>query len=284
MNLTLIDIGNFNIKYLGERMGLFSSKYHTNFESNPEGFKRITVNEKTFYIGVGKYSLEYTKINKEAIIPQVLYAINEANEGNNITTNLCLLLPIEQLPKKQELMNIFQKKIFNSVIDGKKINIRIEKVIVLPECQVSRYSLTEDKQSEDILIIDLGSRTCNYAGYVENELSVNGTSRIGIINLYEKIMITENSKGNDYILEDIEPQIRRGKIVVEEEIYLEFLKEVLNSIKSKVSINRFDVVFTGGGALVLEDIINNIEGVKIHNEPINGNLLGAKVVCKELLK
>lgn len=87
-------------------------------------------------------------------------------------------------------------------------------------------------------------------------------------------MIIENAKGNDYVISDIESQIRRKKIVVDNEIYVEFLKELLNSIKTKVSITKFDVVFLGGGALVLENVIESIDSVAIHNEPIYGSLLG----------
>ncbi|WP_321834370.1 ParM/StbA family protein [Clostridium butyricum] len=280
--MTVIDLGNFNVKYKGENIGIFSSKYHTNFEPNEASFNRIEYEGRKYYIGVGSYSLEYTKVNKECLIPQVLYAVSKANEGNNITTNLFILMPIEQMPKKDDVIHIFERKFFSCKVNDKTVNIRIEKVIVLPECQVSRYSL--DKVPDDILIIDIGSRTINFAAYCNDELIMNGTSRIGIINLYEKIMMIENSNNNDYVLEDIEPQIRRGKIKVKNDIYVNFLKEVINSIKTKVSIDKYDVVFTGGGALVLKAVIDTIDDVSIHNEPVYGNLLGAYEVCKELIK
>lgn len=282
MKNTIIDLGNFNIKYLGETQGMFSSKYHTNYEPNESAFNRVEYSGKKYYIGVGSYSLEYTKANKENLIPQVLYAISKALEGNNITTNLTLLLPIEQIAKKDSVIELLQKKFFTTEINGKQVNIRIEKVICLPEAQVSYYSL--DDPSDDTLIIDIGSRTTNFAGYSIDGLVVNGTSKIGVINLYEKIMLIENAKGNDYVLEDIENQIKRGKIMVNNSIYVDFLKEILNSIKNKVNISRFDVVFTGGGASVLKDVIDSIEGVVVHNNPIYSNLLGAEVIAKEILR
>lgn len=97
-------------------------------------------------------------------------------------------------------------------------------------------------------------------------------------------MAIENSKGNDLVLEDIENQIKRGKINIPYELKANFLKEILNSIKTKVSISKFDVVFTGGGALVLNDVIESIEGVKIYNEPIVGNVIKTEIICKELIK
>lgn len=280
--ITIIDLGNYNIKYLGESKGVFSSLYHTNFEPNETAFERIEVNGKKYFIGVGSYSLEYTKANKECLIPQVLYAIGQANNGNNITTDLCVLLPIEQMPKKEEIINLLQKRFFRCEINGKTVNIRIEKCLVLPECQTARFSL--ESPSEDLLLLDIGSRTLNFAAYSNNKLNINGTARLGIINLYEKIMTIENAKGNDYVLSDIETQIRRGKIVVPDEVYVEFFRELLNAIKTKVSIQKYDVVFLGGGALVLKEIIQKIEGVEIHNNPIFASVLGALEVAKELLK
>lgn len=280
--ITIIDLGNYNIKYLGESSGVFSSKYHTNFEPNETAFERIEVNGKKYFIGVGSYSLEYTKANKECLIPQVLYAIGQANNGNNITTDLCVLLPIEQMPKKEEIINLLQKKFFRCEINGKTVNIRIEKCLVLPECQTARFSL--ENPSGDLLLLDIGSRTLNFAAYSNNKLNINGTARIGIINLYEKIMTIENAKGNDYVLSDIETQIRRGKIVVPDEVYVEFFRELLNAIKTKVSIQKYDVVFLGGGALVLKEIIQKIDGVEIHDNPVFASVLGALEVAKELLK
>lgn len=280
--ITIIDLGNYNIKYLGESSGVFSSKYHTNFEPNETAFERIEVNGKKYFIGVGSYSLEYTKANKECLIPQVLYAIGQANNGNNITTDLCVLLPIEQMPKKEEIINLLQKKFFRCEINGKTVNIRIEKCLVLPECQTARLSL--ESPSGDLLLLDIGSRTLNFAAYSNNKLNINGTARLGIINLYEKIMTIENAKGNDYVLSDIETQIRRGKIVVPDEVYVEFFRELLNAIKTKVSIQKYDVVFLGGGALVLKEIIQKIDGVEIHDNPVFASVFGALEVAKELLK
>lgn len=283
MKLTVIDYGNYNLKFKGDTTGVISSKYHTNFEVNEDAFNRIEYNGKKFFIGVGKYSLEYLKIKKEAILHQLLYCINEANEGNNITTDLVILLPIEQMKMKEELKKIFERKFFECVINGRQANIRIEKVLVLPEAQVARFSLSEDKQSRDLLLIDIGSRTTNIVATSQGELVLNITRKIGIVNLYERLLKQLNSNGEELELEDVEAQLRRKRIVLSDEIKMEFLKEVLNSFKSEINIKNYDVVFAGGGAIVLESVIELIEGVKLHNECLYGNLLGAEVVAKELL-
>lgn len=284
MKLTVIDYGNFNIKFKSENLGLISSKYHANFEPNEEAFNRIEVEGKKYYIGVGKYSLEYIKIDKESLIPQILYCINEANQGNNITTDLAILLPIEQMAMKEELKKLLERRFYSSTINGKQVNIRIEKVVVLPEAQVARFSLSEDKQSEDLLLVDIGSRTTNIVATSQGELVLNITRKIGVLNLYERLMKQLNSQGEILELEDIEPQLKRNRIVLPEEMKMEFLKEVLNSFKSEVNIANHDVMFSGGGSLVLQSVIDKIEGIQLHNECLYANLLGAEIVAKELLR
>ena len=284
MKLTVIDYGNYNIKFKSENLGLISSKYHANFEPNEEAFNRIEVEGKKYYIGVGKYSLEYIKIDKESLIPQILYCINEANQGNNITTDLAILLPIEQMAMKEELKKLLERRFYSSTINGKQVNIRIEKVVVLPEAQVARFSLSEDKQSEDLLLVDIGSRTTNIVATSQGELVLNITRKIGVLNLYERLMKQLNSQGEILELEDIEPQLKRNRIILSEEMKMEFLKEVLNSFKSEVNIANHDVMFSGGGSLVLQSVIDKIEGVQLHNDCLYANLLGAEIVAKELLR
>lgn len=284
MKLTIIDYGNYNIKFKGDNLGLISSKYHTNFEPNEEAFNRIEVEGKKYYIGVGKYSLEYIKVDKESLIPQILYCINEANQGNNITTDLAILLPIEQMSMKEKLKKLLERRFYSSIINGKQVNIRIEKVVVLPEAQVARFSLSEDKQSEDLLLVDIGSRTTNIVATSQGELVLNITRKIGGINLYERLMKRLNSQGDILELEDVEPQLKRNRIVLPEEMKMEFLKEILNSFKSEVNIANYDVMFSGGGSLVLKSVIDKIEGIQLHNDCLYANLLGAEIVAKELLR
>ena len=257
MKLTVIDYGNYNIKFKCDNLGLISSKYHTKFEPNEDTFNRIEFEGKKFYIGVGKYSLEYIKVEKESLIPQILYCINEANQGNHITTDLAILLPIEHMTMKEELKKLLERRFYSSIINGKQVNIRIEKVVVLPEAQVARFILSKDKQSEDLLLVDIGSRTTNIVAMCQGEI---------------------------LDLEDIEPQLKRNRIVLPEEMKIEFLKEVLNSFKSEVNIVNHDVIFSGGGSLVLQSVIDKIEGVQLHNDCLYANILGAEIVAKELLR
>ena len=124
MTNVLVDLGNYNIKYLAERRGFFSAKYSTKFNPNPEMFQRINFNGETTYIEIGEYEREFNKVNKN-YLPLLFYAISNATEESDI--NLCLLLPIAQMPNKDKFINKLKNNIkgANKVLfiqrDGKTI-------------------------------------------------------------------------------------------------------------------------------------------------------------------
>jgi plasmid segregation protein ParM len=279
MKNVIIDIGNYNFKFKGDAQGLFSSKYHTNFEPNPEAYERIEFNGVTTYIGVGELEREYNKADKN-IIPQVLYAISKATKDNDI--NLCLLMPLNQLPQKQVIIDKFAGKSFKYVVNGQTRTTKVNKCVVLPEGQCSYYSLTNPSPYQ--LVIDIGSKTINWCAYEDGKMYKNGTEKLGTYDLYNSIMRIENAKGNDFIQEDIEPQIKRGRIIVADSVYKDFLKDILNRIKASINIKNHDTTFTGGGTVLLKDIISNIPSVEIHPSPVYSNVLGADVVCRKAWK
>ena len=76
-----------------------------------------------------------------------------------------------------------------------------------------------ESNKEDILICDIGSRTINYVTIVNGKTEYNYTERLGILDLYANIKDIENSKGEDYVEEDIERLIKNGRIIVESRVY-----------------------------------------------------------------
>lgn len=277
--IVAIDLGNYNTKFKGDKMGFFSSKYHTKFEMNPEAYKRIEYNNQITYIGVGELEREYDKTSKN-VIPQVLYAISESTTEKSI--NLCLLLPLSQLPKKDIMIEKFKGKCFSFKVNGEEKKIRINECAILPEGQVSYYSIPTPSPFQ--LMIDIGSKTINWVAYIDGTLFKNGTEKLGTYDLYDIIMKIENAKGNDYIQEDIEAQIKRGRIKVSDDVYKTFLKDILNRIKATINIKNHDPIFTGGGAKLLEEIISQIPKVEIHKDPVFSNIIGAENVCKRMWK
>lgn len=279
MKNVIVDIGNMEIKFSGDIRGKFSSKYTTRFEVNPDAYERIDIDGVQTLIGIGEYEREFNKIEKN-ILPQVLYAISKATKDNDV--NLCLLLPLNQFPQREQLIEKFKDKSFRYVVNGQARTTRINKCTVLPESQSAYYSLYNPSPYQ--LLIDIGSRTIGWCCYENGNMANNGTEKLGIFDLYNTIMIIENAKGNDFKVEDIEAQIKRGRIKVEDKVYKEFLRDILNRIKASVNIKNYDCIFLGGGSLVLEFIISNIPNVEIHPNAVYANVIGAEVICRKAWK
>ena len=282
MKNVIIDLGNYNVKYFCDgNKGSFSSKYMSKFNANGENYERVEVDGKITYIGVGTLEREFNKVKKN-YLPQVLYAIDRATSADDI--NLCLLLPIVQMPNKTEFISTLKGKVFYHKINNKVKTIKINNVVVLPEGYVSYYSLENIKSDDDTLIIDIGSRTINYSWFSNGKIQDSFTEKLGVFDLYSDIKEYENSKGEDYTEEDIERLIKNNRINVESKFYMQFFKEILNKTKGRINLKTFDVYFLGGGSLLLKKYIEVNTPAKIHQDAEYANVIGAYNVCKQMWK
>lgn len=278
MKNVVVDLGNYNIKYYGDRKGSFSAKYSTKFNPNEEMYERIQIDGQTIFIGIGSLSLEFNKIKKN-YLGQLLYGINLATNESDI--NLCLLLPIVQIPNKNDMINKLRGTTFNCIINGNHRTININKVAVLPEGYCGYYSFDE---SEDTLVIDIGSRTINFAAFCNGKLVESFTEKLGVFNLYSNIKDIQNSTGTAYVEEEIERLIANNKINVDSRIYKDFYDDVINRARAKVNIETFKVYFVGGGALLLKDIIETNMTAIVHPEAQYANIIGAHRLCQSVWK
>lgn len=241
MKTVVVDLGNYNVKYLADRKGIFSAKYSTKFNANSEMFERIEIDGQLTMIGVGEYEREFNKVDKN-YIPLLLYAIDKATNESDI--NLCLLLPVSQISNKDKMINSLKGNTFTFDINGKNRRININKVAVLAEGFVSYYSLDEDIK-DDILIIDVGSRTINYSSFLDGKLEKSFTEKLGVFDLYSTI------------------------------------KDILNRTKSKVNIKSYNkVVFVGGGSSTLKDYIEANTPAIVLEDAIYANVTGAHKLCE----
>ena len=278
MKNVVVDLGNYNIKYYGDRKGSFSAKYSTKFNPNEEMYERIQVDGQTVFIGIGSLSLEFNKIKKN-YLGQLLYGINLATNESDI--NLCLLLPVVQIPNKYDMINKLRGTTFNCIINGNPRTININKVAVLPEGYCGYYSFDE---SEDTLVIDIGSRTINFAAFCNGKLVESFTEKLGVFNLYSTIKDIQNSTGTAYVEEEIERLIANNKINVDSRIYQDFYDDVINRAKAKVNVETFKVYFIGGGALILKYIIEANMTAVVHPEAQYANIIGAHRLCQSVWK
>lgn len=290
MKNVVVDLGNYNIKYYGDRKGSFSAKYSTKFNPNEEMYERIQVDGQTVFIGIGSLNLEFNKIKKN-YLGQLLYGINLATNESDI--NLCLLLPVVQIPNKYDMINKLRGTTFNCIINGNPRTININKVAVLPEGYCGYYSFDENEDTvlnedtllnKDALIIDIGSRTLNFAAFCNGKLVESFTEKLGVFNLYSTIKDIQNSTGTAYVEEEIERLIANNKINVDSRIYQDFYDDVINRAKAKVNVETFKVYFIGGGALILKDIIEANMTAVVHPEAQYANIIGAYRLCQSVWK
>lgn len=275
MKNVTVDLGNYSIKYVGDRKGSFSSRISTMFNPNPEAFDRIELNNEVIYIGVGDYDRQFNKVDKN-YLPGLLFAITQATNDSEI--NLCLLLPLVQMNNASKFINKLKNSTFSFKVNGVARTININKVVVLGEGFISQYMLENNR--EEILLVDVGSRTINFVTILEGKTEHNYTERLGVLDLYSNIKDIENSKGEDYVEEDIERLIRNGRIVVDGKVYVDFLKLILNRIQAKVNIKNYKVYFVGGGALLLKDYIEANTTAIVLNDAQFTNVLAAHKVAE----
>lgn len=276
MKTVLVDIGNNDIKYLADKKGSFSSRQHRRFEANEDSFNRVEIDGVKTYIGVGEIEKEYDK-TKRNITPQIAFAIHKATNERDI--NLCLLLPVNQMKLKEVLIKRYANSKISATINGISKEININRCVVLPESLCTYYSL--ESPSKFQMIIDIGSKTVNWCAYENGALVANDTEPIGTLDFYKTICTIENSKGSKFKIEDIQNQIDRGRIDVNISEYKSFLRDIMDFIKAKIDVKNYDVIFSGGGALVLEPVLIAIPTVKIHDNPVFSNIDGALNICKE---
>ncbi|MBN1061295.1 ParM/StbA family protein [Clostridium botulinum] len=277
VRITVVDAGNYNMKYMGKgEMGSFSSKVSTDEQPFNDAYDRIEIDGKITYIGqFGELSREYNKVDRN-LLPQLLFAICKANNDvDTITTNITTMLPILQMTNKSKIIEqLKSQNPFKVKVNGKDKTIFIKQVAVLPESFTSFYDMTKEQQKEDVCIVDCGSRTVNVCTFINNgKLEKTATLKLGSLDFFKKVKSIEASKGKDYVEEDIERLINNGKITVAEKQYKDFFNEILNSIKADVNIDNYSTYFTGGTAKMFQKYIPS--GCKLFVNPLYSNLNGA---------
>jgi plasmid segregation protein ParM len=285
MLLSVIDLGNYNVKGInqdGVRVD-FKSVISKNFETYPDGFNYVLHEGEYTYFEKGVFSKEYIKTNKD-YTSQVLYSVSKLHEAiENIDTKLTLLLPISEMENSNKYVESFKDKEFKfTVKTSKKMDktIKINDVLVLPECYATYFVLDDTIKTLSVLIIDIGGRTTNVVAMIAGKPEILKTYKIGILNFYSKIKNINESK--DCNIEDIERLIKKGDIVIDEKQLASFMNEVINEIKIDANLAHYDkVIFTGGSSIVVKDVIEKLpDSCSLHEEPLWSNVLGALEVSK----
>lgn len=285
--ITVLDLGNNNIKGLTDKCGPinFRSNLSRDYEAYPDGFNYVLLDGQYTYFEKGTFSKEYIKTNKD-YKAQLLYGIAKLNpDADVIDTNLTLLLPISEMEHKAKYEAELKNKQFKFTVKASKkkdMTVKVKDVFVVPEGYASYFILDEKLQASNVLIIDIGGRTTNVVAMDYGKPQILNTYKIGILDFYSKLKVLNEDK--QYKIEDIEKAIQRGDIKVSQKDLAAFINDVINEISLSVNINHYNVAFTGGGSVVLQDIIktNLPKNCCVLDNPLYTNVNGALAVSNQI--
>ncbi|WP_244832983.1 ParM/StbA family protein [Clostridium sp. BJN0001] len=284
--ITVLDLGNNNVKGMNDKGNIinFRSNLSKGYEAYPDGFNYVLLNGEYTFFEKGFFSKEYIKTQKD-YKAQLLYAMAKLYDDIDIETNLTLLLPISEMKHKSVYEEQLKNKQFKFTVKAnkrKEVNISIKDVFVVPEGYSSYFILSDKEKESNVLIIDIGGRTTNVVAMDYGKAQTLDTYKIGILDFYEKLKVLNSDKM--YKLEDIEKAIKREDIKVTYKDLAAFMNDIINEISVSVNINQYTVRFTGGGSLVLKDVIQKDlpEQCVMLDDPLYTNVKGAFMVSKQI--
>ena len=289
-NITVIDLGNYNVKGIDTKgkQVTFKSNISRDYEAYPDGFSYVNLGGEFTFFEKGNFSKEYIKTKKD-YIAQLLYAIAKLNEeSESIETNLTLLLPISEMDHKQKYIEDLKGKEFKFVAKTTKKSNKVVKILdvfVVPEGYASYFTLDDKTKSSNVLILDIGGRTTNVVAMDNGKPQVLNTYKIGILDFYLKLKNLNSD--NEYKLEDIEKAITKGDIKVSKKQLAAFTNDVINEVSININLNHYNhVVFTGGGSIVIQDIVKESlpSQCLVSQDALNTNIQGALEASKAIWK
>ena len=292
-----VDVGNYQIK-TSENI-LFDSKVTTENFFGTDADK-LTLSNKTYYLGEGNLEIEARKFDKENFLPLLLGAICKSTDADVI--DLALGLPIIQFKDKEtrtELINMLQgnsyKVIYNNIPSTKVIR----SVQVFPE-GISGYlylknkGLLNDVGYRDAILIDVGGKTTDIALIKNNKATLPTSVNVGTIDIYYSIAkaLRERYYDAKIDVEKIQDYLDKGFYYKGEKQDITFainttkvlFKQIYDELKINYSIETEAVVVMGGGAKILGSAFKkNIPGIIIMeniDRDIFSNAKGYKMLMK----
>ena len=292
-----IDIGNYQIK-TSENI-IFDSKVTTEKFFGTDADK-LTISNKTYYLGEGNLEIESRKFDKENFLPLLLGAICKSTDADAI--DLALGLPIIQFKNKDtraELINMLQGNSYKVVYNNIGSTKFIRSVQVFPEgisgyLYLKNQGLLNDVGYRDAVLIDVGGKTTDIALIKNNKATLPTSVGVGTIDIYYSIAkaLRERYYDAKIDVEKIQDYLDKGFYYKGEKQDITFainttkvlFKQIYDELKINYSIETEAVVVMGGGAKILGSAFKkNIPGIIIMeniDRDIFSNAKGYKMLMK----
>lgn len=288
-----IDLGNHSVKTSSDV--IFKSQYEDyDYKHEVNGDKCIMYNGNKYVVGKGVFDYSKVKSERKNTIPLYLNAIYQSINGSCDNVRVVVGLPLEHHKDKNIVEDM--KKLYTGRFEfrygasdeqSEYVVINVKEVFVFPECLGAFYSLDEDMNDRDVLLIDIGGGTVNVALFTDGEYVDSTTYQEGVNDVYRQIMNKANfiNTGATFDMESILTGIRRGFIKwdgkKDEMKYIKtitsaFVTSLINDIKGKFPLYKsYEIYLSGGGADLLEEAFANSFGdyVKVENN-VFANAIG----------
>ena len=292
-----IDIGNYQIK-TSENI-IFDSKVTTEKFFGTDADK-LTLSNKTYYLGEGNLEIESRKFDKENFLPLLLGAICKSTDADTI--DLALGLPIIQFKDKEtrtELINMLQGNSYKVVYNNIPSTKFIRSVQVFPEgisgyLYLKNQGLLNAVGYRDAVLIDVGGKTTDIALIKNNKATLPTSVGVGTIDIYYSIAkaLRERYYDAKIDVEKIQDYLDKGLYYKGEKQDITFainttkvlFKQIYDELKINYSIETEAVVVIGGGAKILGSAFKkNIPGIIIMeniDRDVFSNAKGYKMIMK----
>lgn len=268
------DIGNITSIGMSNEKEIVIESRIKKVESNIDDFsqnEKFTYENDNYLINEGKFENDILKFKKDNYLMLLYYTIAKCTDSNNI--NLVTCIPASRYKSRKEEMEEFIKQNNKKtvIVEGKKRNITIDKVTVLPEgyaFKSDRNIINNIKRNVDTTFLDFGGLTTDIVEFDSNMQLKNANSiNIGLLTLYnscrEYINITydldlslEECKtifdGEQQLLVDAEFKYKK-------ELVKKFIINIVNEIKAICpNLKNSNIFIFGGGSVVMENVMKQL--------------------------
>lgn len=285
-------------KILGDNNSRIRSKveFTDNFISNTRDTYKLELDNKKIIVGEGarQHNFELDKTRDEAyriLIYTLLSTL--AKDSNPLDINLVTNYPLSVYnnDSKTTFEQFLKTKEYVSVLlNGKPKLFNISNCLVYPQCIPAAYVNQSYFKNQTTALVDMGGITCQ--GVILKNFNITPDSKwcenLGGLILLNNIREALNTKFSiniqdyemDNILENGLPQDRQKSNIIIKDIIHMHISKIKNQMKLKSwNIDNLNIVFTGGGSLLIKSILlNSFNYCKLSNNPLWDGTLGLRAV------
>lgn len=284
-----IDSGKYAQKmYWGENKLLFENKVEEISAKSPVYHTIVEFNGKLYSVaGSGEKNWDASK-DDELHQVSIYYGLTRIGLNEDCEINLVIGTPALKF-RNPVAKQSYRDRIYNNgkaeiTVNGKKFNLLINDVLVLPESSGIIYQADnyEEYSQELIGVIDIGG--LNAQGIVYDRTNIINetifTENLGANILELKAKNALNEKDYNFQLYEMHHVLKKLDRETDEvkEIVKDVMEKHLNQIFEIMKGNNWNIrhmviVFTGGGSLLLKDLIQE-KGFSVSEDGVWDNVCG----------